>query len=510
LLGRLNVFALILFGLFLTMLCSVFFLDFFYIKAWKHLDLQRVILCFGLVGGMVIHVSTFFRRPLLLCDAGNVSWFVPFFLVILGHYLYFDAVTFFPFEGVMFLLYFFVIALNGAFIKRGVGVFDASVAMVYAVVICCGFYALFTLQRYVFIISDGLLPRDFIPWGFANIRFWSHIATWVLPLFPLATLIGPCKSSSLWKISAFLTASIWWWVVILSSAHGTMLSQGAALIFVFFFFGRFAFAWALSFIIQLSGGVVLWLVFSWLIPAIVFDGAVELPGNVMSSTPVRLLMWEEAYVMSLVNFPFGMGGQSWLMHEPLTAPYINRDVRLFGAPHNMYLFWAAEYGWASIVALLLPFGYSVYRLKKMCAGMTGYFKKNNAITVALAASVSAVLVHSFVSSVLLTAPAMLVGLMVLSIYWALILPGSSESYLKRRCRSRFRSSYNSSPHLKMVIGFILVATFWFGLIFTKEVMSYHEAMLNDWECFPEKTKLGPIPRFWQHGYFPNPLEYQCD
>ena len=65
----------------------------------------------------------------------------------------------------------------------------------------CLIYGLASVNVYLFAIFDGVTKLiDFIPWGFVNIRYWSHIATWCLPLMPLAVLVGPLKDIRSWRI----------------------------------------------------------------------------------------------------------------------------------------------------------------------------------------------------------------------------------------------------------------------------------------------------------------------
>ncbi|XKH01380.1 O-antigen ligase family protein [Marinobacter nauticus] len=509
-LNRKNAVSLTLFGISLLIMCVVLFSDFFYLKDLKRLDLQRVLLCTGLVVAMIFHAGFYLLRPKFIFVSGHLTWFFPFFFVLLGHYLYFDIYGFFPFEGLMFLLFFGGIALNGGLICQAVGVVNASKILVAAIVISCGFYAALTIIRYTFILSDGVSIKNLIPWGFVNIRLWSHVATLVVPLFPLAVLVGPFRHQRIWRLIALFTASVWWWIVIVSSAHGSMISVAIGAALAVLFFGKESFLWAKKFTNYLVGGFVLWLLLSWVVPEIFLDRAGEIPGDVISSTPVRLLMWEEAYAMSLVNFPFGMGGQAWLMHEPLTQPYIEGSVRPFGAPHNMYLLWAAEYGWISVLALFLPFGYSIYRLSQVRSSMRSHGEKDNAIIVAVTASMVAVIVHSGVSSVLLAAPGMLVAFMVFSLYWAIIASQDGLAFTNDNFKSNFGSYFRFNSALRAIFAIVFFAAVWLGALFLKEVRDYHGAMQSNWECFPEETKLGPIPRFWEHGYFPNPLNYKCD
>jgi len=118
---------------------------------------------------------------------------------------------------------------------------------------------------------------------------------------------------------------------------------------VLLLFGKHAKPWLSVLFRQIGIGVAFWVLLSVLIPWM-FLADIELRGVGMDGSG-RMRLWSEAWAMSLVNFPFGMGPQSWLTHEVITPAY--ETGKRLGHPHNMYLMWAAEYGWLAVFGLIL-------------------------------------------------------------------------------------------------------------------------------------------------------------
>ena len=357
--------------------------------------------------------------------------------------------------------------------------------------IAAAFYGCASLTVYVFALSDGVSSLSkYIPWGFVNIRYWSHIATWLLPILPLAVLVGPLKDERLWKFFVGLGAALWWWIVFLSTSRGTMVSVAFGVMFVALLMGRPALPWLRVFLRYLAFGVVAWLVLSVLIPSVLVDEVTL--RQIKSDTSGRMPLFIEAWRMSLVNFPFGMGPQSWLTHEIITDAY--QSSQKFGHPHNMYLMWAAEYGWILIFAMLLLVVQAIYRFwKRRCeiqAMSTTDGRQIQAVSLAaFTASVSAALVHAGASAVFMAPGSMLIGFLVLSIFWALISPSvdtpSSSSWGRRVL----------AVSVAGIAGILWVL--WFG-----EVLDYYHAMENDLVDYQENGSGGMMPRFWFHGNFP--------
>jgi O-antigen ligase len=251
--------------------------------------------------------------------------------------------------------------------------------------------------------------------------------------------------------------------------------------------GRPALPWLKMFLRYLVYGVIAWFLLSVLIPSFLLD-EVSLRA-LKADTSGRMPLFIEAWRMSLENFPLGMGPQSWLTHDILTEGY--RQSPKFGHPHNMYLMWAAEYGWLSIGVLLLLVGQAVrlfwQRRDEVRAG------ENTDLALPLAAftaSVSAALLHAGVSAVFMAPGSMLIGFLVLCVFWALITP-ESRPVKPRRPKARALAA--------VFVGLLVSAPCFYWL---NEVAEYHEAMESDLEFYYENVPAGTLPRFWFHGNFP--------
>jgi O-antigen ligase len=352
--------------------------------------------------------------------------------------------------------------------------------------VTAAFYGAATITVYLFAMSDSVASLSgYIPWGFVSIRYWSHIATWLLPLLPLAVLIGPLQKQRLWRFFIGIGAALWWWIVFLSSSRGSMLGVAFGVLLVAVLIGRPAAPWLKVFFKYLAYGIVAWFLLSVLIPSLLLDEVSM--RSLKSDTSGRMPLFIEAWRMSLVDFPFGLGPQSWLTHEIITESY--RQSPKFGHPHNMYLMWAAEYGWLLMIAILVLAGQAM----RLFWRRRNELEKNDVKALPLAAftaSVSAALLHAGVSAVFMAPGSMLIGFLVLSVFWALI----SDSIVTPR----------NKPTTKRVLVALVVmlAGGALCLAWLKEVRAYHSAMVVDEAFYYENVPMGTLPRFWFHGNFP--------
>jgi O-antigen ligase len=396
--------------------------------------------------------------------------------------------AFYLVEPVFYALYFLAFGIAGYVIRAEGRSREACQALVIVAGISCFFYAAMTITVYLFAITDNFSSLDqIIPWGFVNIRYWSHIASWVVPLLPLCLLVAPWKDNGRWRLGVAFTSAIWWWVLFLSSSRGSMVGLFAAFVLVWFCFGKAARPWAKLFVRFAIYGLIVWALLSVVIPSLVFDD-IEVRG-LKGDSSGRMPLWLEAWTMSLQNFPFGMGPQSWLTHDILTVAY--RTSPKFGHPHNMYLMWAAEYGWISIAGLVVLCGAALAKLwPRMSAARAG--KRIDApYLVACTASVTAAMVHAGVSAVFMAPGSMLIGLCVFTVFWALLKPEPVAPAILER------SNRLGVGRFLFVLLFILASAFWF-----REVLRYRQAMAEDLVYYQENLSLGYLPRFWVHGNFP--------
>lgn len=403
-------------------------------------------------------------------------------------------------EPGMYAFYFVAMVASGGYLAWGGDSVIYSRVLLAIIAATCLVYGLASVNIYLFAIFDGQTELiNFIPWGFVNIRYWSHIASWCLPLLPLAVVVGPLKGWRAWRIAVLLGAGMWWWILFLTTGRGSALGIAFGVVLAGLLFGRRALPWLKIFAMYLAAGIVLWLLLSVLIPTILSDAGVHVR-SIHTGGSGRLPLFVEAWHMSLQNFPFGMGPQSWLTHDRLTEAYSN--VGKFGHPHNMYLMWAAEYGWALIAALGMVVLQAIRYFWKARAALIGLPSTDPSderllMLAALTASVSAALFHAGVSAVFMAPGSMLVGLFVLIAFWALIIPVQPDPSRGEQCASS--KSYTAIALLVSIVIFLGWA------VWAKGVWHYYEDMREDENLFYGDVSEGMLPRFWFHGNFPRQL-----
>ncbi|MEO9522523.1 MULTISPECIES: O-antigen ligase family protein [Marinobacter] len=447
------------------------------------LSIAAIFLCFvrlSYKGRLVSALLDLWPFLLLVCS---------FLIAVLQHH----SGLFYLAEPVFYMFYVLAFGISGYVIGTEGLVQQAAEALLIVVAAACFFYAAMTITVYLFAITDNFSPLDHvIPWGFVNIRYWSHIATWVLPLFPLFLLVVPCKRKKLWRLGAAFTGAMWWWVLFLSSSRGSMVGLLIGFVLVWVCFGRAALPWITLFVRFALYGVGTWLILSLVIPGLVFD-EVQLR-ELKADSSGRMPLWQEAWAMSLQNFPFGMGPQSWLTHDILTDAY--HASPKFGHPHNMYLMWAAEYGWISIAGLVLLGGFALRHLWCQIAVVRSGQVPNGLLLAAFTAAVLSALVHAGVSAVFIAPGSMLVGLPILIVFWALMKPVPAQSAMTA---ASTQSRLARMSGYAVAVVFLAGSAFWFC-----DVLNYRKAMVDDIDYYQNEVSLGNLPRFWFHGYFPRP------
>lgn len=473
---------------------AVFFIDFFPIN-WGGYASQRILLLF-ICGWLVIFSGAFFALEWPVLRTGLPKYLVPVTILCIGFLIFtfpYREQSYVWVEPGMYGFFFLAVVATGYWISSS-GFHENLVNdLVVIVIFGCGLYGLATINIYIFVILDNVIDLDdYIPWGFVNIRYWSHIATWCVPLMPLALLVGPLKHVRLWRAGSVICGGLWWWMLILSVSRGSVLGISFGVLAVMLLFGKQALPWLKVFFAYLITGLVIWTVLSLVIPLLLTD---EIRIRTISSySSGRMPLFGEAWAMSLQSFPLGMGPQSWLTHGILTEAYSNS--RQAGHPHNMYLMWAAEYGWA----LIALFGLLIVQAARyfMVRRLVLQSEKNSGqalMLIAVTASVVAALFHAIVSAVFLAPGSMLVGLFVLVAFWALIIPHHGDR------QTPVRHGFSACVMLKLplTVGLVL---FVLWLLWMNQVWRYYEDMQLDKQTYLEETVGSTLPRFWYHGNFP--------
>ena len=357
----------------------------------------------------------------------------------------------------------------------------------------CFLYGVMSVNVYLFALVDGYADLSgLIPWGFVNIRYWSHVATWLLPILPLAVLVGSLGKFRLWRTIVASGAGLWWWVVLLSTSRGSILGIWVGVLLVALFFGRQSWLWLRQFIVYFLVGAAIWFVLSVLVPSLFF-GETELRSVKVDSSG-RLPLFMEAWQMSFQYFPLGMGPQSWLTHDLLTQVY--SESSKFGHPHNMYLMWAAEYGWVLVLLfLLLALQLTVQLWRRRTALLAEGDTESVLMLASVAASVIAAFIHAGVSAVFIAPGSMLVGLFVLAGFWALIF--SPLFSVKQRGGSCLVLPQKLAFAISSA-AFVLIL--W--LLWAAQVHTYYLDMKADEIYYHEHLNERTLPRFWFHGNFP--------
>lgn len=395
-------------------------------------------------------------------------------------------------EPGMYSLYFITFVVLGWQICEQLVSRPAAVMLVHVMAVACFFYAAMTITVYLFAIVDGFSTlTDIIPWGFVSMRYWSHIATWMLPTLPLALMYSTLNKSKFWRIGIGFTAGIWWWMIFMTTARGSMLSLALACAVVYVLYGRAVFPWLMISLRFIVFGGLAWLLLSLAIPSIVFEELAVRSLHVGSSG--RMPLWFEAWHLSLQHFPFGMGPQSWITHEIITNN-LPANSRL-GHPHNMYLMWAAEYGWLLVAAIVVLLAATLRNLGIKARQVRAGAHEYPDVLIAFTASAVAGLVHAGFSAVFIVPASMLVGVLVLSVFWALSLqePHRSETISKRGRHSGYPGAIQLALACAIAVG---------GVVLFKDVWGYHQAMAADLHQYEEGSNGAYWPRFWFHGNFP--------
>lgn len=448
---------------------------------------QRFLVCAISWALLCLALGKLVIRPQQSPRMAYLLWLLPFVLVFLSGELY--PATFHV-EPLMFAFFFSGALLYGSqlsgFKNFAVGVRQALTLIALLALI----YGLIAVLNYGLALRDGNREVDTtVTWGFPNIRYWSHLATWLIPLFAIAQQSGSLSKLPLVRALLFLSGAIWWWMIFTTSARGSAVGLIVGSAVVIALFKRSSLGWLRVMGKQLLGGGFLWLVLTVLVPWLVFGSADLRELRVHSSG--RLPLWQEAWEMSLVNFPFGLGPQSWLTHETLTDAY--KLSNPFAHPHNMYLLWAAEYGWVSLAALLIAvFG--------VCRSLVGVNRRlesaegKDKVIVGLTASVVAAFTHASVSAVFMAPASMLVGLLVLTLFSAHLSMTSEFS----QGGGIFKLSTQS---LRLSAGLLLVVCGLIGGFWMSEVWHYYEGNMLDRQTYQGQGAIYS-PRFWSHGDFP--------
>lgn len=356
---------------------------------------------------------------------------------------------------------------------------------IHALPVVAFIYAVGCLYTYGFALLDQQSRlATFLPWGFINIRYWSQVASWIVPLLPLSLLLSPLQQNGRWRFLVYATLAIWVWVLILSSARGSLLALLLSISICWLLFQSMAKSWALILIKGTLLGVTTWLILSVGVHAGLF-GLADSIGEIRVSGSGRLPLYIEALAMSWQNFPLGMGPFSWLTHTPLTEIYTRSQ--LFGHPHNMMLLWAAEYGWLAVAMLAGLAWHALLRVRRWLAKTTASVE-----LIALTASVLAACIHSNFSAVFITPYSLMIGLGVLSLFWGVLhqdLDSAAQALPTAKAQPKRPNS------MKKLLALLLLLAGMANLFYNYHYYQHNRAMV---EQQPNAVSGLSTPRYFQY------------
>lgn len=388
----------------------------------------------------------------------------------------------------LYVLYFLAIWLVAAsYFERDVSWWARHLNWLLAAVgISLFIYACLSLTIYVWFLRDGGGRLDeHIPYGFINIRYWSHLATWFLPLVPiLLWQIRQQNLSTFIQWGAFFGAGIWVWILLLTTSRGSMVSIFLAGVTVTLFMGQAGRLWLRDMLKIVVAGLIAWLLLSYVVLEWIYP--VEVVFRQLHGTSSgRVDLWLKAWDLSLQNFPLGIGPLGWISPEVGSR---------FGHPHNMILMWAAEWGWLAVVGLLMIVASTLGRFLKLRQALTQESDLGQSVRVAgLTASVIAGLAHAQLSAVFIAPPSMLVGFWILALFMAVVWRPREQQ------TAGFASSPGRGQILKMGVAYLVLIV---GLsIGWYAVLDYYEYMVQ--KIYVDQELYPMAPRFWLHGQVQN-------
>lgn len=331
--------------------------------------------------------------------------------------------------------------------------------------------------------SDFILTFDGVPVnsnniGFENVRYFNHLQTWTLPLLVAGIGMIPKKLWA-WRRLLLGILSCWWMLVFASAARGTFLGLvlSAGLIWLYFgkhshrFLGRFALA-------LLLGGALYIVIYKW-IPA----ETESMKSIVRSNISNRLNYWSNALQLFRENWLLGIG--------PMHYAHVDYQTEV-AAPHNMYLQVLTEWG-------VIAFGFLAW------TGINGYinwikeikkklpiFKTPEAsIRLGLTMSISAALMHAFVSGIMNSPLSQLWGVIVIG--WMIALYQKDKSQSDKNLDVGFKSGY--MIFAKVFLLFIVIS---YGYLLYPQISNLQDRT----EKYRQQYNSHIVyPRFWNQGKF---------
>jgi hypothetical protein len=318
--------------------------------------------------------------------------------------------------------------------------------------------------------------RDFVPFGFYNVRLWSNCATWLLPLAVMASWVMRFHERKGLYVLALSVSALWLLAAFSSGARGHLVAiVASALVLAIFYRSKMPPLLKEGGII-LVYGVLLYLVFVELVPALLLGQGSSGANVLRGGTSGRTLLWLIGLENSVRDFPLGQGALSY-SREAAASP--------FATPHSVYIRWVAEYGWLALGAFA---GAVAFWLRPIISQRRDLSSGIDAApAVAILWSCLAALIHASVSGVFTNTHSLLVGVPVMILLVAMVRSAAGGGYLLGEAT---RAKY-----------FILLPSFVFGLAMLYPTYGWYRASGAAAQPYIEEKGVPLAARFWQHGRY---------
>lgn len=251
-----------------------------------------------------------------------------------------------------------------------------------------GLYAFRYLTRYaVAIYVREPIFADALIANFAHLRFLGQWLTWTLPLVAVAPVLLRDDARLRW--TALAVSALAWTLTLLSGTRGTLFAVAAALILVPLLLGRPGRRWMRQALVAAAAGALLYAAsFSWVEVIHQAQGGAERLAEVGATG--RLHMWRMAAELAGDRPLLGIGPQRYALHGDVASH-----------PHNALMQWAAEWGIAStLLVLVLASGGLVAWIRRCRRRGGGAGDDRALVDAALTATLLAGSAHAMVSGII--------------------------------------------------------------------------------------------------------------
>jgi O-antigen ligase len=387
------------------------------------------------------------------------------------------------------LLVFFL--YGAACYKQNPGRFNKAIY-----ILAAGYAGLYALK---FGISYGLFLWGNYPlwpgpfqvstlYGWSNIRFFSQVQTWTLPLLVSLSLSIKNRSLLLSRIVLGL-AAFWWCLIFAGGAQGSMVALICSSLLILVLFGRKSKAWVMAMALSALVGLVAYFLLFYL------PGGGEAGATVLdNSTKGRFLKWSVISKEILLQPFLGFGPLSLASAHNLPS---------MAHPHNSILQLAYEFGIPATVIAVSLIGWGVVRWLSWNRQLFKQQKElvvRNYLQIGLSVSLCAGLAHSLVSGVMVMPLSQLWFCIIAAWAWGIYHHERKKNRVSKKISGRSMKRPQTAS-VRKIVPFAIKGVVLAAIIFMSYSMIQDVSNLKKYrqEYIENTPYLGYPPRFWQQG-----------